>query len=196
MRRRRQLVALGLVWTAFASPPAAQDEARDWSTLTVSAGPAVPLTNPYGDAWALRPGGALRVEAPAWRGGVHASLWVFETDPRTPDVPGFLSVVPAVGWGTGAQLARVSVSAGGELGIVHSRFEREGGFGDRPDQETEVFVGAYARADAPIAGRIRVWSEAGVRRIAYADAAVLPSLAAGLAIRLDTPSWLRRALAR
>ena len=190
-----QAVAVGLAWAAAASSSAAQAPpsaaGEDWSTLAVSLGPAVPAASPYGPAWSLTPGAAAAVRTPAWGGTAHVALWAFRADRRA-EVPSFLALVPTAGWGAGVELGPVALHLGVELGVIQTRFEGEGGA--LPDKETEILVGALARADVPLGGRLGAWADVGVRRVAYAEGAALPSLGGGLSLRLNAPAWLRDAL--
>ena len=116
--------------------------------------------------------------------------------PSASGLPEFVAVFPTLGWGLGLGLpGGAALRAGPHVGAAHLRFDGEGGaFGGNLQNETEAAVGAWARLDAPVAGRVRVWAEAEATRIALADPVTLATGSAGLAVRLDTPGWLRSVL--
>jgi hypothetical protein len=183
-----RLAALLLTASASAQP------AEDWRTLEPAAGLALPLSDGFA-LWEAGPGGALRLEAPAYGGHARLALRIAAYAPERDGLPSFVAAFPTLGWGPALRLpGGAALRAGPHVGAVHLRFEAAEGFGGNLQNETELAVGAWARLEAPVAGRLRAWAEAEVLRAALADPATLATASAGLAVRLDTPRWLRSVL--
>jgi len=160
----------------------------DWETLA----PATGLTTApdgFGPDWSSGPGIVVRVETPAYGGLARAEVLgaLYEATDET--LPEFAVIMPTLGWGPAAHLGRVRLSAGGRLGIAQFRFDRDdvGNF----KNETEVAIGGWAGGAVRLAGPVEAWAEANVTRLVLADPRVIATLSAGLALRLDSPSWLQ-----
>ena len=173
-----------------------QAQTGDWRTLEPALGVALPLGGGFGPEWTARPGLAARLDAPAYGGRARLAVRVASYATPDPALPEFLSVAASLGWGLEAALpAGLRLGGGPQVGALHLRFDDEDGrFGGNLQNETEATVGAWARLDVPLTRRVSLWAEADVLRVAFADPATITSLGAGLAVRLDTPGWLRTVL--
>ncbi|GAB5533988.1 MAG: hypothetical protein Rubg2KO_02370 [Rubricoccaceae bacterium] len=191
----RVVLLVGAVWLWAHSAVAQGHQVHtEWATLTAELGAGVPLGTPFGPEWSVEPGLAIRGVSPAYGGDVRGSLLAFEADPQRDDLPGFLVLAMAVGWGPSLDLGPVHLGVGPELGVVHMRFEAEGGFTGPLKDETEVHVGVFGRAEVPLTKHMQVWADASVARIALAERVTLASLAAGVSVRIHTPGWLQDVL--
>lgn len=168
-----------------------------WSTLTPSLGISAPPLDRFED-WDAAPGIAGRVLLPAYGGRVRAALDVRRSTATREPLPGYRSTATTLGWGPTAALpAGVRLSGGVLVGALHLRFEPLEEIGEDEFQnvtELEAVVGGWARLSVPLAGRLRLWGEAEVLRVALADPAAVGTVSGGLALRLDTPRWLRGVL--
>lgn len=186
----RALAALLLL-----AAPAALAQPGDWRTLTPAAGVSVPLGGGFGPAWDTGTGFVLRIESPAYGGQARASLRAARVEPRESGLPAFDALFPSLGWGAGLGLpGGLRLQGGPQLGTAYLRFEATDDFGGALQNETELTVGAWARVEAPVGGRVRAWAEAEAIRVALRDPVTLTAASAGLALRLDTPRWLRTVL--
>lgn len=188
MRRVVCLVTL-LAASAHAQP-------GDWSELVPSVGVSVPLAEGFGPDWTAGTGAAARLDLPAYRGRVRAALGVARYPANREDtaLPDFSMVSATLGWGPDRALGRLRVAAGAQVGAVLFRFDRVNDGTFENVTETEAAVGAWARLSLPLASRLRVWAEAETLRLALAEPTYVTTASAGLAVRLDTPGWLREAL--
>lgn len=181
---RGLLLLAALAATASAQP-------TDWATLTPAVGAAVPLADGFGPPWTMGAGLSARVEAPAYGGRARAEVRVSEYDVTDEAAPGFTLVVPTLGWGPAFEVGRARLSAGGRVGA--GLFGIDDDAAGNLQNETEVAVGAWAGGAVRV-GRVEVWAEADVTRLTLSDPVTLVSAGGGLAVRLDTPRWLRGAL--
>ncbi len=167
-----------------------------WRTVDPAVGATAALDGGFGPEWRALPGAVGRLEAPAYGGQARFALRLTAYEPTRPGLPKFLAVAPSLGWGLGAHFpAGLRVQAGPQVGVLHLRFDDgDGQFGGNLQNETEVTVGAWARLEAPLARHVTAWLEAEGVRVAVADPTTLTTASAGLAIHLDTPSWLRTLL--
>ncbi|MEO0557903.1 MAG: hypothetical protein AAF170_06945 [Bacteroidota bacterium] len=188
----RVLCLLSVV-LVLASGARAQGHA-DWATLTGGIGAGLPVGEFIGPEWQAEPGFAIRGQSPAYGGAARGSLLVFEAEPQRENLPGILVLVSAVGWGASLDVGTVRLGLGPELGVVHMRFEAEGGFTGPLKNETEVHVGLVGRLEVPLTSHLQAWADASVARIALADPVTLSSLAVGLSVRVRTPGWLQDVL--
>ncbi|MEM7787158.1 MAG: hypothetical protein AAF594_05450, partial [Bacteroidota bacterium] len=135
----------------------------------------------------------LRLGVPAYGGVARADVWATTADvPGGEDVPAFLLAVPTLGWGPQAEAGPLRLGAGVRVGAALFRFDdpEAGNF----QNETEVAVGAWGGGALRLGARVEVWAEADLMRITLADPATLTVVSGGLALRLDTPAWLREVL--
>lgn len=176
--------------------PVAHAQTDDWTTLEPAFGAALPLDGGFGPEWEAGPGVAARLDAPTTGGHARLALRVAPYEPRVPDLPEFLAVAASLGWGPSLALpAGLRLRGGPQVGVLHLRFDNEGGrFGGNLQNESEVTFGTWARLDVPVIRRVRLWAEAEALRAAFADPATITSLGAGLSVRLDAPGWLRTVL--
>ena len=183
----RRLLLLLLV---AASGAAAQPH---WRTVEPALGGAIALDGGFGPEWEAGTGVVARLEAPAYGGHARIALRVAPYEPDRADLPEFTAVAPSLGWGLGAGLpGGLRLLAGPQVGVLHLRFDDEDGqFGGNLQNETELMAGAWGRLEAPLTRRVRLWTEGEVSRVAFANPAVISTASAGLAVRLDTPRWLR-----
>ena len=163
----------------------------DWSTLTPAVGAGVPLGDGYGPEWEAGTALAVRVEAPAYGGRVRAEVRAAEYGSVAEGVPAFSTLAPTVGWGPALGLGPVRLGAGARVGVV--RFQIDDDDAGRLQSETELTVGGWAGAALRL-GRVEVWAEADGARVALSDPVALWTLGGGVALRLDTPGWLRGVL--
>lgn len=170
-------------------------EAQDAISLWPAAGASVVATGGF-DGWTAGPGVTGRLEAPAYGGRARAALRVASFEATDPTArPDFTSVLATVGWTRSARLGRASVGAGPLVGATQFRFDDEDGeFSGNLTRETEAVVGAVARLDVPLAGRVSFWSEAEALRVALARPRTLGLVSAGLSLRLDAPRWVQAVL--
>ncbi len=187
---RRLLLLLAVVAPGAAAQPG------DWRTLTPGLGGTVALGGGFGPEWEARPGVGARLEAPAYGGQARLALVVIPYEPAAGGLPEFVAVAPSVGWGLGAGLpGGLRLAVGPQVGVLYLRFDDDDGrFGGNLQNETELTAGGWARVEAPLAGRVRLWAEAEAARAAFAHPATITRVAVGLAVRLDTPGWLRTVL--
>ena len=171
---------------------AAHAQPADWSAVTPAVGVTAPVADAFGPDWRSGVGAAARVELPAYRGRVRASLAVasYQADA----LPDFGTLAATLGWGPELALGPVRAALGVEVGAVLFRFDRVNDGTFENVTETEAAVGAWGRLEAPVTGRVRAWAGAEVLRIALADPAAVATASAGLGIRLDAPGWLRAVL--
>ena len=187
----RVLVSLALASLAFPAA-GAQD---DWSTLTPGLGGSVQLADRFGPEWTAGAGAGARAVLPAYGGVARASLDARRYAAARPELPDFRATTATLGWGpTLALPAGARLSGGVLVGALHLRFERLEEIRFQNVTEIEAAVGGWGRLDVPLAGRLGVWLEADVLRVALSDPAALATGSAGLALRLDTPGWLREVL--
>ena len=172
--------------------PAAHAQPVDWSTVTPAVGATVPLTDAFGPEWAPGAGAAVRLELPAYRGRVRASLAVagYHADA----LPDFRTLAATLGWGPEVRLGPVRAALGVEVGAMLFRFDRVGDGAFENVTETEAAVGVWGRLEAPLTRRVQAWAGAEVLRVALAEPATVATASAGLGVRLVTPRWLRAAL--
>ena len=181
------LLAVALAATAHA-------QVSNWSTLAPALGGSAPVAGGFGAPWETQPGLVVRLESPAYGGHARAEIRLAEvTAPADDDaVPDFVLTAPTVGWGPSADAGPLRLGAGARVGIAQFRFDDRaaGNF----QNETELAVGVWGSAALRLGGRVEAWAEADVTRITLADPATLASVSGGLAVRLDTPGWLREVL--
>lgn len=192
--RRALLLSAVLATAAHAQP-------GDWATLDLGLGATAPIAGGFVAPWRAGPGGAARLAVPAYGGLVRAALDVNAYDVEAADagaadgLPDFGLVAATLGWGPGLALpGGARAWAGVEVGAVLLRFETVETGGFQNTTETEAAVGAWVRLSAPVAGRVQAWAEGRALRVALAEPATLTAVTAGLAVRLDTPGWLRGVL--
>lgn len=180
------LTALGA--TAHAQAPRA--------VVALAAGPSAVGAGGFGDAWRADTGVAARGEVSAYGGVARGALVALPFDAADgAAVPGFLLVGATAGWG-----ARVALPVGAELvvgptvGVLAFRFRDAEAFPGFQGNETETAVGAFAGVRVPVARRVVVWADAEALRVALAPSRGLLTVAGGVALRLDVPDALARAL--
>lgn len=189
-------VGLALLLPALASPflagvAHAQGVVGDWSTLTSGVGVGLPVGEGYGDAWEAGTALSVRVEAPAYGGRVRAEVRAARYRAVAEGVPAFSTLTPTVGWGPALDLGHVRVGGGARVGVV--RFDIDDPDAGRLQSETELTVGGWAGAALRL-GRVEVWAEADGARVPLSDPVALWTAGGGVAVRLDTPRWLRTVL--
>lgn len=184
-------LAVPLLALAWAS---AQAQTPRWATLAPGVGASVPVAGGFGDPWRTQPGLRVRLDVPAYGGTARSEVWaaVVDVEEEGGAVPEFVLAVPTLGWGPHAEVGRLRLGGGVRVGAALFRFDdrAEGNF----QNETEIAVGAWGGAAVHLGARVEAWAEADVARIALADPTTLTGVAFGVAIRLDTPGWLRDVL--
>ena len=182
------LRALALL--ALAVPAASAQ--GDWSSLAPGLGVAAPPAGGFGAEWTPTAGLRAGVTSPAYGGLVRAALGARGYAASRDDLPDFWLASASAGWGPTAALPRGLRLSGGVLaGVAHLRFEALDGVPFQNTTETEAAVGAWARLDVPVTGTVRLWTEAELLRVALAEPVTLATGSAGLAVRVETPGWLR-----
>ena len=172
---------------------AASAQPTSWSTLTPAAGVAVPLGDGFGAPWESGAGLSVRTEVPAYGGRLRGEVRVAAYDPSgdVDRVPPFALALPTVGWGPTVGLGPVRLSAGPRVGVALFRIDDPDA--GRLQSETEIAVGGWAGAAVAL-GRVEVWAQADGTRLTLSDPVTLWAASGGLAVRLDTPAWLREVL--
>ena len=180
----RRLPALLLV---LASAAGAQPA---WSELTPAVGAAA-LTNGALAPWEPGAGLVVRVEAPAYGGRVRAEAVRFAF--ATPDgaFPPFTLLVPTVGWGPTVDASPLRIGAGARVGVA--QFAIDDDTISNFDDETELAAGGWLGWTLRL-GRAELWAEGSATRLTLSEPTTLVVFAGGLAVRLDTPGWLRGVL--
>jgi hypothetical protein len=164
-------------------------------TLEVAASGVVPLGGTYDGRWTAGPGAALRAGVAFYGGHAHFALHAFPNAPQQPDLPSFVALRGALGWGARVGLpARLGLTAGGAVGAVTMRFEADDRFPGALQNETELTAGLFARLDAPLAGPLRLFAGAEVARAYTAEPIVFRFVEGGVVLVADAPGWLRRLL--
>lgn len=182
---RRLLPLALLIASAHAQP-------TDWATLTPGGGLTAPLAGAFGDGpWEGGLGASARVEAPLYGGRARAALWATEYEDPGLAVPEFILVVPTLGWGPAVEFGRARLGAGGRVGAAVLRIGDDDA--GRLQTETELAVGGWAGGAVRL-GRAEVWAEAEATHLTLSTPVTLVTAGGGLALRLDTPRWLRRLL--
>ena len=177
---------------------AAASAQGDWAMLAPAAGVAAPVGGGFGGEWTAAPGVAAHLEAPAYGGAVRAALWTARYDALEGatgvlgPVPDFALAVPTVGWGPVLEAGPVRAGVGVHLGVAVFRFDD--GADDALTTETEVAVGGWAGLTLEVAGPLEAWAEVSATRVALDEPDAVWTASGGLAVRLSTPQWLRRAL--
>lgn len=171
--------------------PSAAAQEGDWRTVEPALGAAVALGGGFGPEWEAEPSLDISAAVPAYGGHARLALRVGSYEAQAPGLPAFLAVAPSLGWGVGTGSGGLEVRAGPQVGVLHLRFEEAAGFGGNLQNETEVTVGAWAHVSLPVVRRLRLWAEADVRRVAFAEPATIAAASGGLAVRLGTPDWLQ-----
>lgn len=168
----------------------AQAQPANWSTVTPAAGIAVPLDGGF-SAWSTGTGVSGRIELPAYRGRARAELRLATYDADDEAQPEFTLVLATLGWGPAVRLGPVRLGAGGRVGGALFRIDDD--TAGNLQSESELAVGAWA-GGALVVGRVEAWAEMTGTRVTLSDPVVLVTASGGLAVRLDTPAWLRRVL--
>lgn len=176
MSRVPLLAALAALLTATASA----------QPVRLAAGATVPLTGELGPAWEAQPGLAGQILLPMYGGETRLSLDLATHDATREDAPDFTALVATLGWGPVLALGPVRLNPGAEVGAGRYAFDDGGEFGGNLSSESEVVAGAYLCAGAPVAGRLEVWAEGGVRRTFFSTLATTATASAGLAVRLGS----------
>lgn len=161
-----------------------------WSTLTPAAGIAIPVESGF-PAWSTGASAAARVETPAWSGRARAELRLATYDTDRESLPEFTLVVPTLGWGPALDVGPARLGAGGRVGIAFFRLDDD--TAGNLQNEAEMAVGAWAGGAFRL-GRAELWAEVDATRFTLSEPTTLVTVGSGLAVRLDTPRWLRRVL--
>ena len=178
-----------LLFAALATAAAAQP--GDWSSLTPAVGASVPVRGGLGAPWRAGTALSVRVEAPAYVGRVRAEGRAAAYDAVDEVAPEFALTLATLGWGPSVEVGPVRLGAGARVGVA--RFQIDDDQAGNLQDETELAVGAWAGA-ALRRGRVEVWAEADATRLTLAAPVTLVAASGGLAVRLDTPRWLRGVL--
>ena len=187
MRRVSALLLACLGASAHAQPDAA--------VLWPAAGASALVAGGF-DGWTAAPGATARLETPFYGGQARAALRLAAFESADAAVrPDFALVTATVGWTRSVRLGRALVGGGAVVGATQFRFgDADGRFSGNLSNETEAVVGALARVDVPLAGRLGVWAEAEALRVALAQPRALALVTAGASLRLDAPRWVQAVL--
>jgi hypothetical protein len=184
-------ISLALALLCCAASARAQP--RHLETLEGVLAGVAPVGETYDGLWTAGPGGALRVGTEFYGGEASFALHAFPNEPAQPDLPAFLAVRGALGWGARLGLpARLRLTAGGTVGAVHMRFDDEDR--DALSNETELTAGLFARLDAPLAGPVRLFAGAEVVHVYTAVPITYRFVQGGVSVSAPAPGWLRRLL--
>ena len=170
-------------------------QAPDRADVVPAAGVAGVVVGGFGDEWGSpHPGASLHLEVPGYGGSVRLALTAVDFEDRTGVLPEFTFLAATLGWGPRLRLpGGATASAGPLVGAVQMRFAPgDLGFEGNLRNETEAVVGAVAGVRVPVAGRVALWADAEVMRVALAAPRMLAVASGGVAVRLDAPAWLRR----
>lgn len=170
-------------------------QAQNFETVGVAFGGAMPLSVSYDAVWDAGAGAAVRAETPFYGGAIQIAFHVFPNHGRAEDLPDFLAVHGALGWGYTLRLpGGVHLTAGPEVGALHMRFDDDERFTLALQNETELTAGLFTHLDVPLVGAIRAYAGAEALRLFTAEPITLGFIHAGLRTDVATPGWLRRAL--
>lgn len=173
----RRWVTRVLLAVAFTLPADAQH-------VRLSAGATVPVGGQLGPEWTAQPGLAGHLLVPMYGGETRLALDFAEHTTDEEAFPEFTALNATLGWGPVVQAGPVRLVPSAEVGAGRFDFDDDGQFENELEEETEVIAGVYLRASVPVAGRLEVWSEAGLRRTFFSTIATTASASAGLAVRL------------
>ena len=173
----RLAVGLAAFLLVTASPASAQ-------SVRLAAGASVPMGGELGPAWDRQPGASGLILIPMYGGETRLALDLAQHSASPDSLPDFLAVTATLGWGPVVPVGPVRLAPGAEIGAGRFVFDDDGQFGDNVSSESEVVAGAYLRASVPVAGRLEVWAEGGVRRTFFSTPATTGAATAGLAVRL------------
>lgn len=178
----------------FACLGAGAHAQADAEALWISAGASVPAAGSF-EGWSAGPAAAGRLEAPFYGGRARVSLRASAYASSDAEArPDFTFVTATVGWTRSLDLGRASVGAGALVGATQFRFGEDERFSGNLTNEAEAVVGALARVDVPVAGRVALWAEAEALRVALASPRTIGLVSAGLSLRLDAPRWVQAVL--
>lgn len=184
-----------VIFAALLLGGVAEAQERNFETVGVALVGSIPLAVSYDSVWDAGMGAAVRAETPFYGGALQVALHVFPNDGRAEDLPDFLAVHGALGWGYALRLpGGVRFTAGPEVGALHMRFDDDERFILALQNETELTAGLFAHLDVPLAGAIRAYAGAEALRLFTAEPITLGVVHAGLRTDFATPGWLRRVL--
>ncbi|NNF56801.1 MAG: hypothetical protein HKN04_01030 [Rhodothermaceae bacterium] len=184
------------VWLLCAPVGAQTDTGHQaFDTIRLAGGVSLPLGDSYDGRWAVRPGAWAHASTEFVRGRAHLAVQVYDNDNGTETTPDFLAVQGEVGWGYPVHLpAGISATGGGHLGAIRFRFRENEQFSGFVQDETEVTAGLFARAEAPVGGRLGGFAEVHWIRVFTAEPISLTRVQVGLSLTFDSPAWARRFL--
>ena len=183
-------LALPLSTAAWSQP------ASNFDSVNLALGGVAPVGEAYSGLWDAGLGPSTRAAAPFYAGRLEIGLHAFPNASDEPDLPDFLALRGAVGWGVPLELALdLRLVAGLATGALMMRFDSEDGrFGGALQNETELTTTFYARLDRPIRSPLRAFVAFDYTHVYTAEPIRLSFIQAGLSIETTTPRWLRRAL--
>jgi hypothetical protein len=189
-----RLGAAALAVLVIAAPARAQ-QVDNFSALELGVGGALQADGTFADQWTSSPSASVRAATPYHGGLGYLTLRADLHRGVTDDLPDFLALQAAGGWGPVVMLpARIRLLPSAHLGLVALQFDADDEFPGALQNESEVEIGISGRIDIPVARSVRVWAGVDAVRLFTTPRELLIFGEAGLSVSLSAPEWFRWAL--
>lgn len=169
--------------------------AQNFSSFEIGAGGMMAPGEEFKGLWEVKVGGSGYVSAPFYGGELDVSLRAFEVNETSNEVPGFVSIQGALGWGMAVSLpARVDMVVGGCVGLMLMRFGEDDDFPAGLQNESELTTGVFTRFTLPVRDNWSVFAQAEWTRMYLNTPVTFVFAEAGISIQLDSPVWIQEVL--